>query len=55
MTFAQSVVQFTALVSYGAICLGGSMTDNVYGIGAHCRCIRFVKAIAGVEDLEQSH
>jgi hypothetical protein len=27
------------------------MTDNVYGIGADCRCVRFAKEIASVEDL----
>jgi hypothetical protein len=27
------------------------VTDNVYGIGADCRCVRFAKEITGVEDL----
>jgi NADH dehydrogenase/NADH:ubiquinone oxidoreductase subunit G len=31
--------------------MGGSVTDNVYGIGADCRYMRFAKEIAGVEDL----
>lgn len=27
------------------------MTDIVYGVGVDCRCVRFAKEIAGVEDL----